>query len=192
MNDGNLVFESADSKNVSVHLKGKSRFLINHIDVLENLQPSNRSSSGGDASRENSDKIKSLQTQLTRLKNVINSQQGILNRLDRLELGIPANATIPSGTLDRTRVNALVRRIAALEMKVANLTERLMRDHCKSYPCQNGGTCFNMFETFRCECPDNYEGPTCSLDVNECSKFAGTDLGCQNGATCVNTFGSFE
>jgi cubilin len=30
------------------------------------------------------------------------------------------------------------------------------------------------------------------LDVNECAKYVGTDLGCQNGATCINTVGSYE
>lgn len=190
VNDGNLVFESADSKNVTVRLKGKSFFLINGVNVLGSLHPSNGSS--GDSSGDYAEKIKSLQVQFSRLKASLNGQQGVLNRLDRLELGIPANASIPSGTLDRTRVNALNRRIAVLEQRVANLTERLMRDHCKSYPCQNGGTCFNMFETFRCECTDSWEGPTCSVDVNECAKFTGTDLGCQNGATCVNTQGSYE
>lgn len=119
-------------------------------------------------------------------------QNGIINRLERVENGIPANATIPPGMTDRARFNSLNRRIAALEQKVANLTERLMRDHCKSYPCQNGGTCFNMFETFRCECPESWEGPVCNVDVNECSRFAGSDLGCQNGATCFNTAGSYQ
>ncbi|KAJ8307337.1 hypothetical protein KUTeg_015421 [Tegillarca granosa] len=35
-------------------------------------------------------------------------------------------------------------------------------------------------------------GPTCADDVNECSVYAGTDLGCQNGATCTNTYGGFS
>lgn len=183
------MFESAESKNVSVQLKGNSRFLINNVDVLKSLQPFNGSNveSGGSSL----DTISSLTAQVAKLRNMMRGQNGILNRLERVESGIPANATIPSGLSDRSRINALNRRVATLEQRVANLTERLMRDHCKSYPCQNGGTCFNMFETFRCECTESYEGPTCSLDVNECARFAGTDLGCQNGATCLNTPGSY-
>lgn len=67
-----------------------------------------------------------------------------------------------------------------------------MRDNCRSHPCQNGGTCISMFETFKCDCPKNWEGNTCSQDVNECAQFAGTDLGCQNGASCINKPGSYE
>ncbi|KAL1132416.1 hypothetical protein AAG570_010371, partial [Ranatra chinensis] len=36
------------------------------------------------------------------------------------------------------------------------------------------------------------QGPTCSVDVNECARFAGSTLGCQNGATCVNIPGSYN
>lgn len=190
VNDGNLVFQSAESKNVSIELKGKSRFLVNNVDVLASLNPSNTSIADG--SGVNADTISSLVSQVAKLRNMMKGQNGIMNRLERVEHGIPANATIPAGLTDRTRFNAFQRRIIALEQKVANLTERLMRDHCKSYPCQNGGTCFNMFDTFRCECPENWDGPVCNVDVNECARFAGTDLGCQNGATCFNTPGSYQ
>lgn len=189
MNDGNLLFESAESKNIAIKLKGKSRLLVNNVDLLEAIKSGNSSNSG--SSIDNSDAIAKLITQVSKLRQIIRGGNGILNRLDRVEQGIPANATIPSGS-DRSRINALQRRVANLEQRVANLTERLTRDYCKSYPCQNGGTCFNMFETYRCECPPNWEGPNCSLDVNECAKYAGTDLGCQNGAQCINTVGSYE
>ena len=36
------------------------------------------------------------------------------------------------------------------------------------------------------------QGPTCDIDVDECTGFRGTELGCQNGATCVNTAGSYR
>lgn len=189
VNDGNLVIQSAESKNVSVQLVGKSRFFVNNIDVLASLHPSNGSFSGGSS---NSDLLSTLAAQVARIRGSLRGPNGILNRLERVEGGIPANATIPAGLSDRSRFNAMSRRIAALEQKVSNLTARLMQDHCKVYPCKNGGTCFNMFETFRCECPSNWNGPTCELDVNECSIFAGTDLGCQNGATCYNTMGSYS
>lgn len=61
-----------------------------------------------------------------------------------------------------------------------------------SHPCQNGGTCYSMYETFKCECPNNWEGSNCGQDVNECARFSGTDLGCQNGAECINKPGSYE
>ena len=35
------------------------------------------------------------------------------------------------------------------------------------------------------------KGPTCSTDVNECARFAGTNLGCQNGAQCQNQPGTY-
>lgn len=183
------MLESAESKNIAIQLKGKSRFLVNDVDVMEAVKPRNASNSGDGV--DNSDAIAKLSAQVAKLRQAIRGQNGILNRLDRVEQGIPANATIPGGT-DRSRINGLQRRVVTLELRVANLTERLTRDHCKSYPCQNGGTCFNMFETYRCECPPNWEGPNCSLDVNECAKYAGTDLGCQNEAQCINTVGSYE
>ena len=41
-------------------------------------------------------------------------------------------------------------------------------------------------------CPENWEGPNCDTDVNECEEFEHTDLGCQNGATCQNTDGGYK
>lgn len=176
---------------MTIHLKGRSRFLINGVDVLATLNPSNTSSASG-GSELNAETVSKLVADVAKLRGMLRGQNGILNRLDRVEMGVPANSTAPTPTMDRQRFSSLNRRIATLEQRVANLTERLTRDHCKSYPCQNGGTCFNMFETFRCECTESWEGPTCSDDVNECSRFAGTDLGCQNGATCFNLEGSYQ
>jgi cubilin len=187
------VFESAESKNISVKLKGgSSRFFINNIDVLSSLSASNSTRQGSSSSASILDS--SFQSQINQLKRSIRAQN---SRILNLEQNGPVtngstNASNSNFVGDRQRFNRLNRRIASLEQRVANLTERLLKDHCKSYPCQNGGTCFNMFETFRCECTENWEGPMCSVDVNECAKYVGTDLGCQNGATCINTVGSYE
>uniref|UniRef100_A0A3P9CHJ1 Cubilin n=1 Tax=Maylandia zebra TaxID=106582 RepID=A0A3P9CHJ1_9CICH len=66
-----------------------------------------------------------------------------------------------------------------------------IRVSCSSNPCQNGGTCLNLLNSYHCICPGNWGGPNCATDVNECQVYSGTSQGCQNGATCVNTAGSF-
>lgn len=205
MNDGNLIFESAESKNISIKLKGNSRLLVNGIDLLRKLAPANSTSSNSASNSDSNAIIDELRDQVKRLRNSIRGRDGILKRLERLENENPpsisnqnltaaaSNATRPSPTTtDRRRIVNLQRRVVTLENKLANLTERLTKDHCKSYPCQNGGTCFNMYDTFRCECPRSWEGPTCSVDVDECSRYRDTEFACQNGASCVNKPGSFE
>jgi len=195
VHDGNLVFQSADSKNISIQLKGKSRFLVGDVDVLNFFSPSNGTSSSSGPDYPSISDINQLQSQVRQVRDLLRGSDGVMSRLDRLEnapSGPPlANGSRPAQS-DRSRFNAFNRRILTLEQKVANLTDRLTKDHCKSYPCQNGGTCFNLYDTFKCECTANWEGPTCSVDVDECSRYSGTDLGCQNGATCFNTPGSYQ
>lgn len=183
------MFESADSKDVRVKLKGNSRFVVNNVDILNALHPQNTSM----LTPVSSNVLADIISKVTALQRTVRIQN---QKIARLELGAvggnSSNAVYNTTVNEKRRFNWLNRRIKTLEEKVGNLTEKLTKDQCKSYPCQNGGTCFNMFDTFRCECPENWEGPTCSLDVNECAKYVGTDLGCQNGATCINTVGSYE
>ncbi|XP_026057290.1 cubilin-like [Carassius auratus] len=89
------------------------------------------------------------------------------------------------------QLNQLNTRVTTLETKVQTIEQTVQRKTCSSNPCQNAGTCLNLLDAFHCLCPDNWQGPTCAVDVNECQVLAGTPLGCQNGATCVNTPGSY-
>ncbi|XP_016093659.1 cubilin [Sinocyclocheilus grahami] len=89
------------------------------------------------------------------------------------------------------QLNQLNTRVTTLETKVQTIEQTVQRKTCSSNPCQNAGTCLNLLDAFHCLCPDNWQGPTCAVDVNECQVLAGTPVGCQNGATCVNTPGSF-
>ncbi|XP_035686333.1 uncharacterized protein LOC118422720 isoform X1 [Branchiostoma floridae] len=52
-------------------------------------------------------------------------------------------------------------------------------DECESDPCQNGGTCINLENSYRCQCPEQYKGVNCDTERN-CYNFP-----CQNGGTCI-------
>ena len=96
------------------------------------------------------------------------------------------------GGNSRLKLTALTRRVILLEKKYGQLLTTLREDNCRTNPCQNGGTCIDLYDNYICQCPKNWEGVTCGLDVNECAQFAGTELGCQNGAKCINTPGSYQ
>ncbi|XP_078597376.1 uncharacterized protein LOC144873691 [Branchiostoma floridae x Branchiostoma japonicum] len=52
-------------------------------------------------------------------------------------------------------------------------------DECQSNPCQNGGTCINMENAYRCQCPEQYKGKNCDTERN-CYSFP-----CHLGGTCI-------
>ncbi|PNI30499.1 CUBN isoform 3, partial [Pan troglodytes] len=83
-------------------------------------------------------------------------------------------------------------KLVDLERKFQGLQQTVDKKVCSSNPCQNGGTCLNLHDSFFCICPPQWKGSLCSADVNECEIYSGTPLSCQNGGTCVNTMGSYR
>ena len=55
---------------------------------------------------------------------------------------------------------------------------------CASGPCNNGGTCVDNGNSYTCDCTGTgFTGPTCSVDIDECSTNNG---GC--GSNCLDMF----
>lgn len=63
---------------------------------------------------------------------------------------------------------------------------------CYEQECQNGGVCANPQEFFECQCPDGFEDPLCTTNIDEC-KFHDCQHGtCQDGIneyTCLCDLG---
>ena len=48
-------------------------------------------------------------------------------------------------------------------------------------PCQNGGICHDMINSFRCSCPKGTAGMLCEINEPDCF-----DSACHHGGTCVD------
>ena len=66
-----------------------------------------------------------------------------------------------------------------------------MGDSCAVNPCQNGGTCIDVFGHFTCTCAPGYGGDTCLEQdtVNDCEHGANP---CQHNGVCQDSFFGFS
>uniref|UniRef100_A0A452U8T7 Cubilin n=1 Tax=Ursus maritimus TaxID=29073 RepID=A0A452U8T7_URSMA len=129
-------------------------------------------------------KIKLNEEDLGECLHQIQKNKDDITDLKRSAVGLPQNIS--------SQVHQLNSKLVDLERKFQSLQQTVDRKVCSSNPCQNGGTCLNLHDSFYCICPSQWKGPLCSVDVNECEIYSGTPLGCQNGATCRNTAGSYS
>uniref|UniRef100_A0A3B5B1X0 Fibulin 7 n=1 Tax=Stegastes partitus TaxID=144197 RepID=A0A3B5B1X0_9TELE len=67
---------------------------------------------------------------------------------------------------------------------------------CASNPCQNGGTCVDGVNQYKCTCPQNWSGSHCQhqtqTDVNECEVYRLDQGGKLCVHECVNVPGSYH
>ncbi|XP_022226345.2 cubilin homolog [Drosophila obscura] len=184
--NGNLLLKAAPDQNVTFRLMGEAAtVMVNDVDVLPLLQrrlqvvtarqvAARREPLSVDVQK---DQFRVVQRSLTRLEKRFFNMR---------------NNTRRSG-LNQRVLRRQLQRIERVSTTLARIQVFLAKDECQSSPCQNGGTCYDEYKAFQCDCAAGWQGPTCEDDVNECFDLAGTDLAaCVNNGRCINTPGSFR
>ncbi|KAA0719726.1 Neurogenic locus notch -like protein 1 [Triplophysa tibetana] len=67
-------------------------------------------------------------------------------------------------------------------------------NECLSNPCQNGGTCIDLVNTYKCSCPRGTQGVHCEIDIDDCSPASDPltgELRCFNEGRCVDRIGGY-
>lgn len=148
-NKGDLILESAYDRDIRVRLTHDAGIYVNNVNLLEKLrQRSSPAILDGDAKS-------SQQLTVDEVKGELHKLHDDLERL-ATRLGTAQNRTrrtLQLGVIRRNlgRINRLNGRLLALERK-------LKRDECQetSEPCKNGGTCYDSYNGFHCECTAGY------------------------------------
>ncbi|KAL0271771.1 UNVERIFIED_CONTAM: hypothetical protein PYX00_008763 [Menopon gallinae] len=183
--DGHLFIYGGQDKNLTLLTTNKGYVNVNGEDLFSIVQ--NAKIAFG--------LIKNLK--YTALNKLEDDMKGIALNLEQFSQRLNACETALTSFRSKDKgyfpaVVLLRSRVAKIERRVGRISRNLLRNECRRDPCLNGGTCLDRYLGYECRCPEGWEGKKCEKDVNECAKFAGTDLGCQNGATCINTRGSYE
>uniref|UniRef100_A0A8C0VJC2 EGF-like domain-containing protein n=1 Tax=Cyanistes caeruleus TaxID=156563 RepID=A0A8C0VJC2_CYACU len=64
-------------------------------------------------------------------------------------------------------------------------------DECQFQPCQNGGTCIDLVNRFKCSCPPGTRGRLCEENVDDCAAESGAPR-CFNGGQCIDQVGGYS
>ncbi|XP_017492298.1 PREDICTED: protein serrate-like, partial [Rhagoletis zephyria] len=72
-------------------------------------------------------------------------------------------------------------------LSISHLTDI---DECAGGPCEHGGTCIDLIGGFRCECPPEWTGDVCQIDVNECEIHYTTTSSNNVGGTLADAISS--
>nr|CAD7397152.1 unnamed protein product [Timema cristinae] len=185
---GHLYLISGDNRNITLRTSGRGYVNLNDENLVQLSSMARNASETVERIRRNV--LVTFQQSLSDLRSTLNGRQGIARRVAVIEASIN-NGSIGAGH-GSPGAGGGGGGLNTLERQVRQIVNLLNRNECGSSPCLNGGTCEDKYSGFICRCPPNWEGPRCDIDVNECARFAGTDLGCQNGATCINKPGTYE
>ncbi|XP_039305004.1 cubilin isoform X2 [Solenopsis invicta] len=198
--DGHLLISSAKDRNITLKIIGSGYINVNEINLLHVASAAQNATRVIDRWRMGY--LAEMETSLQQLTTIVTGTTGLQRRVSLLERNIDMNNTIRPGNrsripvvlpnIARSNIRRINFRLKLLEDSLRNVERLLRENECQSNPCQNGGTCEDLYDGYQCHCPSNWEGPNCMTDVNECARFLGTDLGCQNRATCRNLPGSYR
>ncbi|XP_029048305.2 cubilin isoform X2 [Osmia bicornis bicornis] len=189
--DGNLIISAAKDRNITLKILGNGYVNVNEINLLH--VATSAQSATHLVERWKTGYMAEVESNLQRLTQIVEGPDGLERRIALLG-GFATGATPRNQTSTGVpiKIRVLANRVRLVEDKVKSIELKLKENECSSNPCLNGGTCQDLYEGYQCHCPSNWEGSNCMVDVNECVRLLGTDLGCQNGATCINLPGSYR
>lgn len=97
--------------------------------------------------------IEGFSSQIKTFESRLNESFNVSNQTSYTELPVAIT----------TRLQRFNRRITNLARAVRTMKLLLIKNECASNPCQNGGSCLDIYNGFICQCPNGWEVSTVEL-----------------------------
>lgn len=148
-NGGDLVLEAAYDRNITLRLSRDSSLFLNNINLMEKIRQ--RYTPAVDENESRSTNVYTTDEIKTEIRNLHDDLERFALRLSR-----STNRRGQSGQLGVIRRN--LGRINRLNGRLLVLERKLKKDECAEAkdPCKNGGTCYDSYNGFHCECTEGY------------------------------------
>ncbi|SPP76750.1 blast:Protein eyes shut homolog [Drosophila guanche] len=158
--NGNLLLKAAPDQNVTIRLMGEdATVMVNDVDVLPLLRRRLQVITARQVAARR--EPLSLDVQ----KDQFRAVQRSLTRLEKRFFNM-RNNTRRSG-LNQRVLRRQLQRIERVSTTLARIQVFLAKDECQSNPCQNGGTCHDLYKSFQCDCVAGWQVKNCKKLVLE-------------------------
>uniref|UniRef100_A0A1I8N3F6 Uncharacterized protein n=2 Tax=Musca domestica TaxID=7370 RepID=A0A1I8N3F6_MUSDO len=140
--NGGLALQSVRDKNIHLRLNQGSSLIFNDTDILEEIHQlyTYEDKSTTFSRKSVSDEVHKLREGISRL----------VQRFSHFE-----NST--RNTLKMRVMRQFLRRLNRLTMRLSVIEENVSQNECTDGPCKNGGTCYDLYKGYHCECPDGWQ-----------------------------------
>lgn len=151
LKNNDLVVEAALDRNITLRLAGDdSSVLLNNVNLMERIRQYFAPSfdEGGASKQAEVISANTLKTEIQRLH----------DDLERFALRLMTMQNRTRRTLQLGLIRRNLGRINRLNGRLLFLERKLKKDECveSTDPCKNGGTCYDSYNGFHCECTEGY------------------------------------
>lgn len=147
--DGKLIFRAAPYRNITLRLKGEGGIFLNSVNILNKVKK--RRTQLGPVHNEDVLTSETLRSLLATFKSDLQSLG--------VRYAVLQNRTRGRGLLINIRRSS--GRVQRAQARIAQIENIVLKNECEDKSdngtkCKNGGTCYDGYNNFYCECPNGW------------------------------------
>lgn len=149
--NGQLLIESVPNRNITFRLMGNSIFMLNDINLSNELNEIQNAQENSKKDAENIPTVAFLKLEVRNLK----------SNIDRLIRRLSRSENVTYAAIKPRSMRRFSNKLERIGRTVERINENLSKNECltetNENPCQNGGVCHDSYMDYHCECIEGWK-----------------------------------